>query len=233
MPTLYLIPTPIAEETMDHIPLAVVNAIGLLDCFVVEKLRTARRFIRSVIKDYDIDGADFIELDKRNPQQSHMMIKELLTAGRSFGLMSEAGLPCIADPGHDVVNQARASYYKIVPITGPSSIFMALMASGLNGQEFTFHGYLPIKEPALTKKLKAIQDNAIKTGYTQIFIETPYRNQKLYEKMSSTFQHTIRLCIAQDISAPEEYIDTRTIAHWRKQHDLELKKSPCIFLINT
>ena len=233
MPTLYLIPTPIAEETTDHIPMAVVETIRQLDCFVVEKLRTARRFIRSVIKDFDIDGADFIELDKRNPQQSHMMIKELVTAGRSFGLMSEAGLPCIADPGHEVVNQARGSNYKIVPITGPSSIFMALMASGLNGQEFTFHGYLPIKEPALIKKLKALQENTVKTGYTQIFIETPYRNQKLFERMISTFQSSMRLCIAQDISGSEEYIDTKTIVNWRKEKDLELKKAPCIFLINT
>lgn len=231
MPTLYLIPCPIADDTPHHIPQVVIDSIGQLDCFVVEKLRTARRYIRMVIKDYDIDGADFYELDKRDQGQSVKLVGEIAATGRSFGVLSEAGLPCIADPGHQVVDHARTHGYDIVPLTGPSSIFMALMASGLNGQEFTFHGYLPIKEPALTKKLKHMQDQATKTGYTQLFIETPYRNAKLYDKMLSTLQGQTRLCIAQDISSAEEWIDTKAIAEWKKQNSVDIKKAPCIFLI--
>jgi 16S rRNA (cytidine1402-2'-O)-methyltransferase len=159
------------------------------------------------------------------------LVEEIAVTGRSFGLLSEAGLPCIADPGHQVVDHARAQGYDIVPLTGPSSIFMALMASGLNGQEFTFHGYLPIKEPALTKKLKYIQDQVTKTGYTQLFIETPYRNIKLYEKMLSTLQDQTKLCIAQDISSAEEWIDTKSVKAWKTQAKVDLKKAPCIFLI--
>ena len=231
MPTLYLLPCPIADDTPHHIPQVVVDTIGQLDCFVVEKLRAARRYVRMMIKDYDIDRADFFELDKRDQAQSLKLVEEIAVTGRSFGLLSEAGLPCIADPGHQVVDHARAQGYDIVPLTGPSSIFMALMASGLNGQEFTFHGYLPIKEPALTKKLKYIQDQVTKTGYTQLFIETPYRNIKLYEKMLSTLQDQTKLCIAQDISSAEEWIDTKSVKAWKTQAKVDLKKAPCIFLI--
>ncbi len=203
MPTLYLIPTPISEQSLNHIPQVVHDTINGLDCFIVEKLRTARRFIRAIISDFDIDGSVFFELEKRDHQLNEKEINQLLIAGRDIGVMSEAGLPCIADPGNRIVDMARAHKYKIVPLTGPSSIFMALMASGLNGQEFVFHGYLPIKEPELVKKLKEIQSDISRSKYTHICIETPYRNQKLFQILISRLPDQMKLCIARNISSPE------------------------------
>ena len=232
MPTLYLIPAPISEQSLNHMPHVVHDTIRGLDYFIVEKVRTARRFIRSISPDFDIDGSTFYELDKRDHQHNDKEIREILSSGRNIGLMSEAGLPCIADPGNKIVDLARSYYYSIVPLTGPSSIFMALMASGLNGQQFTFHGYLPIKEPELIKKLKTIQGNLSKSNYTHIFIETPYRNQKLYRALISKLPDHMKLCIAQEISALGEDIQTKTIKDWKRARDYNIGKVPCIFLLN-
>ena len=175
MADLYLLPSFLAPDSNEHIPPVVINAINSTSVFIVERARTARRFIRAIIKDYNLDKAQFIELDKHDPALSKTLIKEALAQNVTIGLMSEAGTPCIADPGAMVVNMAREVGYTIKPLTGPSSIILGLMASGMNGQHFTFHGYLPIKDGALSAKLRDINRDANK-DVTQIFIETPYRN---------------------------------------------------------
>ena len=228
MATLYIIPSFLAPNSQEHIPQVVVDTINLLDVFVVERTRTARRFIRSMIKDFSIDNATFIELDKHDLVGTKHAISEALSQNVNIGLLSEAGTPCIADPGSIVVNMARKERYTIKPLTGPSSILLALMASGMNGQEFAFHGYLPIKDAPLIKKLKEISRLASTQGTTHIFIETPYRNVKLVEQIAKQVDSNLHICLAQNLTDKNEVISTMRIKELKKEL---VNKSPTIYCI--
>lgn len=228
MPKLFLIPCLLAEDGIDHIPPVVIKTITDLDCFVVEGLRTTRRFIRKIIQDYNIDGATFVEMDKHDMQVTSTEVALLLKGAKNIGLLSEAGCPCLADPGNKIVDQARAAGYTISPLTGPTSIVSALIASGYNGQQFTFHGYLPFKEPALSKRLLQLHQTVIKTGYTQIWIETPYRNDKMIEALVKTLPASTSLSIAINLNSQEEEILKRNLSQWK---GCKIGKRPAVFLM--
>ena len=228
MPQLFLIPCLLAEDGVDHIPPVVIKTITDLDCFVVEGLRTARRFIRKIIHDYNIDGATFIEMDKHDMPVTLKEVALLLKKGGNIGLLSEAGCPCLADPGNTIVDQARAVGYTISPLTGPTSIVSALIASGYNGQQFTFHGYLPFKEPDLSKRLILLNQTVIKTAYTQIWIETPYRNDKMIEALVKTLPTTTSLTIAINLNSKDEEILKMNLSQWKGS---KIGKRPAVFLI--
>ena len=228
MPTLYIIPTVISHGEVDHIPPIIRKVIADLDVFIVEKLRTARRYLRSLDREFPIDDTDFIELDKHDSTQHVSQIELIFDSGRSVGLMSESGTPCIADPGSAIVHLARNNGYRIQPLTGPSSIILALMASGLNGQNFVFHGYLPVKEAALARKLREIAVVAQNTGQTQIFIETPYRNEKLVQQIKKNVGGDLYLCVAIDLTGENQSI---TVAPINKLTLNKIEKLPAIFLI--
>jgi len=230
---LYLIPTPISENT-DTIPKESIQIIAENKIFICERIRTIRRFIKSVLKDFDIDGARFIELDKNGQINQNTDIIEIIQSGMKCCFMSEAGSPCIADPGAELVNLARRHHYQIIPLSGPSSIIQALMASGMNGQLFTFHGYLPVKNQQLNKQLKIIEKSARSVGSSHLFIETPYRNVQMFDSILNTVDERLRLHIAYSISSDKAYSDTKTIKNWKKDDKIQeiLKaKNPCIFII--
>jgi len=226
--SLYLIPTLLDEDGKQHISPIVIEQLKSLDHFVVERLRTARRFIKKIQADYNIDQASFVELDKHNLEQSLRDAQQMFKEGKDIGLMSEAGSPCLADPGAKIVQLAREKGYIIKPLSGPSSIMLAIMASGLNGQEFTFHGYLPVKDGALQSKLRELEGAVKKSRYSQIWIETPYRNDKMLESLLKTVDKNLQLSIAVSLNGPQEKIDTRRLADW-KGH--KIGKEPAIFIL--
>jgi 16S rRNA (cytidine1402-2'-O)-methyltransferase len=228
---LYLIPLPINENDISFIPAEVVKIIHSLSYFIVEKSRTARRFIKSTGFTGKIDGLTFIELDKHKKGSIDKSILNPALGGIPIGLMSEAGMPCIADPGSEIVALAHEQGIKVVPLTGPSSIFLSLAASGLNGQSFKFEGYLPVKEPSLSKKLRIIEKSILSENTTHIFIETPYRNKQLLDKVINSFPDNTRLCIAANITSDSEYICTKKIGKWKKSGFPDLNKINCVFLL--
>jgi 16S rRNA (cytidine1402-2'-O)-methyltransferase len=229
--TLYLIPLPISENDLKCIPDEVIRTIHSLSYFIVEKSRTARRFIKSTGFQGRIEDLNFSELDKHDPAKIDRSILKPAIEGNPMGLMSEAGMPCIADPGSKIVSLAHQMGIKVVPLPGPSSIFLALAASGLNGQNFSFEGYLPVKEPQLSNKLHLIEKSIISHNRTHIFIETPYRNKQLLDKLLNSMTDKIRLCIAADISSENEIILTKEIEKWKKSGAPELHKINCVFLL--
>lgn len=228
MPKLFLIPNLLSEEGVRHIPPIVIQTIRDLDVFIVEGIRSSRRFIRKLIADYNIDEATFIEIDKHEQEITHREVDQLFHLKKNVGLMSEAGCPCLADPGHLIVDQARNKGYTIVPLTGPTSIVLALIASGFNGQQFTFHGYLPVKEQALARKLKSIEHAAQNTGYTQIWIETPYRNDKMIQIATKYLSASTMLVIACDLTSSEQEILKLPVNKWKNR---QIGKRPAIFLL--
>lgn len=232
MPHLYLISLPIVENDLHHIPPITARTLTGLKHFIVERTRTARRFIRTVDREFDIDGSHFVELDKKDWSLNIRNTQPLLGQKFDIALMSESGSPCVADPGHQIVGLARRAGYTIVPVSGPSSIILSLMASGLNGQQFTFHGYLPIKEPELKKRLRDIDQQVRSTAYTHIWIETPYRNQAMYSAILNTCYSDHRLCVAANVTAEAESIQTLSISDWRKKK-AEWEKVPTIFLLGS
>lgn len=227
---IYLIPTEMGEQTSSRLfPTFNVEIIKTLNFFVVENVRTARRFIRKVCPEKVIDECTFFEINKHSPSEFvQEMIKPVLL-GSNLGIMSEAGMPCIADPGNLVVAEAHKNNIQVVPLVGPNSIIMALIASGFNGQNFSFHGYVPIKEER-KKSILAWESIAQRTGQTQIFMETPYRNQQLFQELTTILRPLTKLCIATDITLETESIQTKTIADWKKSVP-NLQKRPTIFLI--
>lgn len=230
MPRLYLISLPIEDEAIGHIPPITIDVVQGLSRFITERTRTARRFIKRIIPEYDIDKCIFEELDKKNWEHNTRLAIEMMKTGEDIGLMSESGSPCVADPGGRIVDIARRGGYQIVPLSGPSSIILSLMASGLNGQQFTFHGYLPIKAPALKQKLIEMDRNVSKSDYTQIFIETPYRNQNMMDALLAHISSDTKLCMAKNITSSDERIVTKTIREW-KSGKILLEKAPTIFLL--
>lgn len=228
--TLYLIPTSIAEGVTTCIPEQVRKQIKQLDYFLVENMRTARRYISSLKLGLIIEELDFMELDKKTSQSEVTALMQPVLAGKNAGVLSESGCPGIADPGARAVQFAHKYGIKVVPLVGPSSILLALMASGLNGQKFTFQGYLPIKTSELQKVVKDLEGSSAKEGYAHIFIETPYRNNQLLENLSKTGNPETMLCVAKDLTGPTEFVKTLPLKLWKKEK-IDLHKVPCIFIL--
>lgn len=230
--TLYLLPNTLGGD--DHtlvIPSGVIETLNSLNHFIVENERNARRFLIKCGYNKPIDDIKFFLLNKHTTRKEKIQYIKVCTEGTPMGVISEAGLPGIADPGAEIVSLAHNSNIDIVPLTGPSSIFLALMASGMNGQQFRFHGYLPVKPHERKIKIRELENDLRKTSATQIFIETPYRNNNLLQALKENCNPGTRLCIACDITLPTEYIKTLKIAEWKKER-VDLHKRPCIFLIS-
>ena len=232
--TLYLIPCPISDETAisDVLPELNKQIIDTLDYFIVENNRSARRFLSKAKIARPIDELTFRELNEHitSPREVEELVRPLLE-GRSAGVISEAGVPAVADPGALVVAQCHRRGIRVVPLVGPSSIILSVMASGLNGQSFAFNGYLPVKEPDRSRAIKRYESRALAENQSQLFIEAPYRNAKLFEQLLKTCAPTTLLTIAVDITAPTEHIVTRPIADWRKGSMPEINKRPAIFIL--
>ncbi len=229
MSSLYIIPTIISEKGINSIPVSTITVMHKLEYFVVERIRTARRFISSTSPITSISDLNFIEIAKHD--KSHLTRAEAwFEKGYEIGLISESGMPGIADPGNDLVLAAHKRHYKVIPLSGPSSITLALAASGLNGQSFAFGGYLPIKENELRSRLVELEKLILRTGQTQIFIETPYRNDRLLGFFTKYFDPSLILCIATDINGEHEAVQTKSIYEWRKKAH-EIGKLPSIFII--
>ena len=230
--TLYLIPNTLGECDLNSVfPSKNHDIIVGIKHFIVEDVRTIRRFLKKVDKEIDIDTLSFYTLNKHTDPKEVSSYLAPLEQGFDMGLISEAGCPAIADPGADVVRIAQKKGTKVVPMIGPSSILLGLMASGFNGQSFAFVGYLPIEEGERTKSIKHLEKRAHSENQSQIFIETPYRNMKLLEQLLNTCQSSTMICIACDVTTDNEYIRTKTVADWKKQPLPDLNKRPCIFII--
>lgn len=228
---LYLIPTILGENTQKTtLPTTIYKAIKDIDIFIAENIRTARRHIKKIYSTKDIDSTIFYPYGKNDVINLEQDFLPHILSGKDVGLLSEAGLPCIADPGSKIVEYAHNFQIDVVPFVGPSSIILALMASGLNGQNFAFTGYLPIDKSERIKTLYHLESLTKKLGQTQIFMETPYRNNQLFEILLKSCHNNTRLCIASNITMPTEKIKTKTIAEW-KQTKVNIHKKPTIFLI--
>ena len=228
---IYMIPSVLAEGTQEQtLSLSILKKINELNFFAVENIRSARRFIRSVDKDKVIDNIDFQIVDKNTKPNEIDRIIEYIYLGKSIGVLSEAGCPGIADPGAKLIEKAHENGIKVVPLVGPSSILLALMASGMNGQSFAFHGYLPIQEKERKQKIKELERKIIQNNQTQIFMETPYRNNKMLEDIIKTCSEKTKLCVACNITSSEEYIETLMLGDWKKMK-VDLHKKPTIFVL--
>ncbi len=231
---LYLIPCPISEQTQpwDVLPEANRAVIDSLDYFIVENTRTARRFLSKADVKHPIDALEFRELNEHTV--AGVAVEELvrpIAEGRSAGVISEAGVPGVADPGALVVEACHRRGIRVVPLVGPSSIILAMMASGLNGQSFAFNGYLPVKPPERAKAIRFFERRARSEGQSQLFIEAPYRNVKLFEQLLQTLAPDTRLSVAMDLTDPEEFIRTLSVAEWRREKTPNMNKRPAIFII--
>ena len=231
---LYMIPCPISDQTdvYDVVPEANRRVMDSLDYFIVENVRSARRFLSKAGISRKIDELEFVELNEHTiaGQAVEAMVKPLL-AGRSAGVISEAGVPGVADPGALVVEACHKHNIRVVPLIGPSSILLAMMASGLNGQSFAFVGYLPIKDPERQRRLRELERRVVEEQQSQLFIEAPYRNVKLFETLVKSLSPRLKLTVATDITAPDEYIRTMTIEAWRKAGVPPFEKRPTIFIL--
>ena len=228
---LYLIPTYLSStNNEDNITNNVKNTIQKTSHYLVENVRTARRYITSLKLGLDMDKLHFNLINKRfNKHDLPKLLNPLLT-GENMGILSEVGLPAIADPGNLAVRYAHQQEIEVVCLEGASSIILGLVSSGLNGQQFTFHGYLPINPILLKKKVKTIEQTALRSGYSQIFIETPYRNQQLLTTLCKILQPDTILAIGADLTGQEQHICAKKISAWKKTN-LEIDKIPCIFSI--
>ena len=228
---LYLIPVPLSGGEIDDVlPVRNRHMVGEMRHFIVENVRSARRFLKKCDRSIDIDALTFSELNRHTRPEEVAEMLEPLRRGEAVGVISEAGCPAIADPGADVVALAQREGLKVVPLVGPSSIIMSLMASGFNGQSFAFLGYLPIDGAERQRKLRSMEQCINTLDQTQIFIETPYRNNKLLAELVKSLPRRLRLCVASDISGARETIITRTVEEWgRAKYDYD--KVPTIFLL--
>ena len=229
---LYLIPVTLGETEIGQVlPPYNHDVIVGIKHFIVENIRSARRFLKKTEKAIDIDQLTFYELNRPTDRKFIGEYLEPLKKGQPVGIISEAGCPAIADPGADVVAIAQSRGYKVVPLVGPSSIIMSVMASGFNGQSFAFNGYLPVEVPQRIKALKKLEQKVQNENQTQLFIETPYRNAKMIETILNALNPKTKLCVAAGITCAEEYIKTRTVAEWKKEKLPDLGKIPAIFVI--
>jgi len=228
---LYLLPTTLGEnEPLEVMPYSVKTMVELIDHYIVENEKSARRFIKKIAPKKSQPSLTIMKLDKYAEELETRTFLDVCEQGISVGLLSEAGVPAVADPGATIVKLAHEKGIKVVPLVGPSSILMALMASGMNGQNFAFNGYLPIDNSDRKKAIKDLEKLSKEKNQSQIFIETPYRNEKMFTDLKSALTPATLLCIAVDITLPYEYIKTYSIADWKKQSP-DLHKKPAIFII--
>ncbi|MGL4293863.1 MAG: SAM-dependent methyltransferase [Bacteroidales bacterium] len=228
---LYLIPVTLGETSHERVlPAYNLEVIRNIRHFIVENIRTARRFLKKADAAIDIDALTFYELNKHTSPEDVSGYLKPLQEGQSVGIISEAGCPAIADPGADVVAIAQRLKLKVIPLVGPSSILMSVMGSGFNGQSFAFHGYLPIDASERSKRLKQLEGRIYAENQTQLFIETPYRNNKMMEDLIRNCKPQTRLCVASNITCEDESIITKTIAEWAREKK-EIPRVPSIFLI--
>ena len=234
LPALYLIPVELGDTPQDRV-LPAYNREVILSIrhFIVEEVRSARRFLKRVCRDIDIDSLTFYPMGKHAEGARFAEYLRPLESGEPMGVISEAGCPAVADPGADVVAIAQRRGFKVVPLVGPSSMILAVMASGLNGQSFAFNGYMTIDPSERVKRLKQLESRAVQEHQTQLFIETPFRNQKLFDTLCQTLRPQTRLCIAAGITTETEWIRTHTVAEWRRQSLPDLSKTPAIFLFGS
>lgn len=231
-PALYLFPVPLDNDSPIERSLPAYNLQPLREIrhFVVENIRSARRFLKKCDRDIDIDSLQFTVLDEHTRPEDVPAMLLPLEAGQPIGVISEAGCPAVADPGADLVAAAQRKGLKVVPLVGPSSILLALMASGFNGQSFAFNGYLPIHQPQRAAKLKEMERRIVRERQTQIFIETPYRNNRLIAELASSLPGDRLLCVASDLTGEKERTITLPLSKWRRQQ-LDFDKTPAIFLL--
>jgi len=228
--TLYLIPVTLGGSNIRMvIPDGVITITNGLRVFIVEDLRSARRYLRLLDKDFPIDQSEFFVIDKHGPDSDISHFLDPLRNGKDIGLMSEAGQPAIADPGNRIIEAAHREGIRVVPLSGPSSILMALIASGLNGQHFTFNGYLPVKPDERASKLRELERMASR-GVAQVFMETPYRNAQIFKTITEVCKSTTMLCIACDISLESESIITLQVGQWKKINP-DLKDKLVVFVL--
>ncbi|MDR2955139.1 MAG: SAM-dependent methyltransferase [Prevotella sp.] len=230
-PSLFLIPVTLGETSIEQVlPPYNKDIILQIKYFIVENIRSARRFLKKVDKDINIDDLTFYELNKHTNLNQIDSYLQPIDKGFHVGIISESGCPAIADPGSDIVAIAQRKNYKVVPLVGPSSILLSLMASGFNGQSFAFQGYLPVDNTERIKKLKKLENLIQHEHQTQIFIETPYRNSKLVEDIIKHCAPSIKLCIAMNLTLDNEFIKTMGVKQWIKQLP-DMNKQLCIFLL--
>jgi 16S rRNA (cytidine1402-2'-O)-methyltransferase len=225
--TLYLLPTPLCDENILQLTVPYnISVIHSCKYFVVEELKTARRFLKTIDRNINIDELIFSELNEHTSPQELLEVFKTTLQHENVILMSEAGCPGVADPGAALVQMAHKQNIKVVPLIGPSSILMAVMAAGLNGQNFAFNGYLPKEKSDRAKKIKLLEK--LSSDQSQWFIETPYRNMQLFDELLVTLNGNTKLCIAVNITAANEFIKTKTISNWKKEKP-GLNKIPCVF----
>lgn len=229
---LFLIPTTLGQnEPLEVLPISVKKTVEDLDFFIVENEKTARRFIKKIAPRKSQPSLRLFVLDKYTSEFESKSFIDPCFQGINVGLISEAGVPAVADPGANIVMLAHHKKVEVVPLVGPSSILLAMMASGLNGQNFAFNGYLPIDKIERKKKIKEFEKWSKQNNQSQIFIETPYRNNKLFTELKTTLTPGTMLCIAVDLTLPTEYIRTLTVKEW-KSEQIDLHKRPCIFVFH-
>jgi 16S rRNA (cytidine1402-2'-O)-methyltransferase len=226
---IYLIPSFLAADAAETIPLYVLNAVKKCQVIFAENERTTRRFLKSMDREIVIDYFEWYAIHKAEDEQINNF-RQKIKEGKNIAIISEAGCPGIADPGQILVNEAQKLNIIVKPLVGPSSILLALMASGLNGQHFSFEGYLSIDNLERNKKIKQLEEESAKRNCTQIFIETPYRNNKLFETILQNCKPATQLCIASELTSANEWIKTKTIAEW-KNEKIDLHKKTVIFLL--
>ncbi|CAM1349246.1 SAM-dependent methyltransferase [Tenacibaculum crassostreae] len=229
---LYLIPTTLGDtEPLEVMPLSVKKVVEQLDYFIVENEKSARRFIKRITPTKSQPSLELMLLDKYSDDLETKNYLDICEKGISVGLLSEAGVPAVADPGANIVKLAHQKGIQVVPLVGPSSILMAIMASGMNGQSFAFNGYLPIDKSDRKKAIKDLEKLSKDKNQSQIFIETPYRNEKMLDDLRATLSLDTRVCVACDITLPSEYIKTYTVKEWKNVKP-DLHKRPAIFIIH-
>lgn len=226
---VYLVPTVLSADALFSIPAYVTAIVQQLSVFYVENERTARRYLKALDRNINIDALQLLIMNENQPPDL-ALAKKLLLEGKDIGVLSEAGCPAIADPGNLIVQVAHSINARVIPMIGPNSMLLALMASGLNGQNFQFAGYLPIKPPERTKMIRELEQESEKKNQTQLFIETPYRNNQLMKDILDNCKDYTKVCVAADITAPTEYIKTKTVKEWKQQIP-DLHKRPAIFLL--
>jgi len=229
---LYLIPTTLGEtEPLEVMPLSVKKVVEQIDYYIVENEKSARKFIKKISPKKSQPSLNLMLLDKYAEDTETARYLDICKEGINVGLLSEAGVPAVADPGASIVKMAHQNNIQVVPLVGPSSILMAMMSSGMNGQNFAFNGYLPIDKSDKKKAIKELERLSKDKNQSQIFIETPYRNEKMFADLKSTLTPTTFLCIAVDITLPSEFIKSMTIMDWKHQQP-NLHKKPAIFIIH-
>lgn len=231
-PALYLIPTTLGDTPSAQVfPPVNHDIIIEIKHFIVEEVRTARRFLKFIDKSIDINSITFYPMGKHSDSDTYAQYLQPIRQGQAVGMLSEAGCPAVADPGSTIVAIAQKESIKVVPLVGPSSILLALMASGMNGQSFAFNGYMPINENEMQHTLRRLETRAVKERQTQIFIEAPFRNKRFIESLLKTLSPSTRLCIAAGLTCENEYIRTQTVARWRSTEIPDLSHTPAIFCI--